>query len=167
MRHGPVQDIIERLQLQALHGEGGWFRRTGAGGVSVSGRPAWTRILYLLTSGAAGFSELHRLDAPEEYFFYFGDAVEMLLLHPDGRAETVLLGPKPDAGQKLRVHVPAGVWQGLRMRAGGAYALLGTTMTPGYWPEGYEAGKREPLCQKYPGQVEQIKNLTRNVPGEM
>jgi predicted cupin superfamily sugar epimerase len=36
----------------------------------------------------------------------------MLLLHPDGRAERVVLGPDIERGQELQVAVPAGTWQG-------------------------------------------------------
>lgn len=161
MTRALIQQIIQRLHLQPLLGEGGWFRRTGAGALDDAGRPAWTRIMYLLTADATGFSELHRLDAPETYFLYFGDPVEILLLHPDGETERILLGPDVAAGHRLQVHVPANCWQGSRLVPGGDHALLGTTMRPGYWQGGYVRGRRADLLRQYPGQADMISSLTR------
>lgn len=127
----------------------------------ADGRPSWTSILYLLTADETGFSALHRLDAPEMYHFHGGDPVEILLLHPDGRDEVLIMGPDLLAGQQVQALAAAGCWQGSRVRPGGDHALLGTTMTPGYWPAGYEPGRRSELEQQYPARADLIAGLTR------
>jgi predicted cupin superfamily sugar epimerase len=104
---------------------------------------------------------MHRLPTDEVYHFYLGDPVEMLLLHADGRAENHTLGPDLLHGQHVQFVVPHGVWQGSRLRDGGRYALLGTTMAPGFDPNGYEGGSREKLTAQYPVAADAIRRLTR------
>jgi predicted cupin superfamily sugar epimerase len=60
-----------------------------------------------------------------------------------------------------QVVVPRGVWQGTRLRPGGRFALLGTTMAPGFDYADYTAGLRESLIREYPAHREAILGLTR------
>ena len=87
--------------------------------------------------------------------------MEMLLLRPDGGGERVVLGQDLAAGQLAQFMVPAGAWQGSRLLAGGHWALLGTTMAPGYEQQDFELGGREALLRNYPDQAELIRGLTR------
>ncbi len=160
--------LIEMLRLEPLPIEGGFFRQTwrsqdvlGAAG-SRFGRdkPAGTAIYYLLTDEPDSFSALHRLPTDEIYHFYLGDPVELLMLGA-GDVETVALGPDLLAGQRVQHVVPQGVWQGSRLRDGGRFALLGTTMAPGYDPQDYEAGTRADLVARYPEAAAAITRLTR------
>ncbi len=96
------------------------------------------------------FSALHRLPGDEIFHFYLGDPVEMLLLKPDGTGQAVLLGPDISAGMRLQHTVAGGTWQGSRLIPGGKFALLGTTMSPGFDPADYEVGKRQELSAAYP-----------------
>ena len=149
-------------------------------------RAVATAIYYLLTPDT--FSAMHRLASDEVFHFYAGDPVEMLQLHPDGSHKIVLIGNDVGAGQQPQIVVPKGTWQGCRMgrslgpRArsdahegldydecrtheglGYGYALLGTTVAPGFDPEDYEHGDREALSAQYPESVrEMIRELTRN-----
>jgi uncharacterized protein len=120
-----------------------------------------TAILYLLDSTPGSFSALHRLPSDEIFHFYLGDPVEMLLLFPDGGSRHVTLGPDVFAGQQVQFVVPAGVWQGSRLRPGGDYALLGTTMSPGFAPSDYEGGNRDALLAQYSSEAQLIRKLTR------
>ena len=162
--------IIELLGLEPLPEEGGLFRQTYRSAEQVPAaalpprytapRQFATAIYYLLTDEPDSFSALHRLKSDEVYHFYLGDPVEMLLLHPDGSSERILLGRELAAGQQVQFVVPAGAWQGSRLIRGG-FALLGTTMAPGYEQDDFELGKREDLLRDYPGQAELIRGLTR------
>jgi predicted cupin superfamily sugar epimerase len=163
-------DVIERLGLQPLPGEGGYFRQTwsapqrlspGVAGVDVE-KAVGTAIYYLVTAAPDGFSAMHRLPTDEVYHFYLGDPVEQLLLHPDGRSDVVQLGPDLAAGQRVQHVAPRGVWQGTRLRPGGAWALLGTTMAPGFDLRDYEPGDRGSLVTAYPSSAELIRALTRS-----
>jgi len=44
---------------------------------------------------------------------------------------------------------------------GGEYALLGTTMAPGFTDNDYFGGDRDGLIMKYPNEAEMIRALTR------
>ena len=167
-----TQRIIELLGLQPLPVEGGFFRQTYISSEKIESsalpgrygrqKPFGTAIYYLLTSDSDSFSALHRLPTDEVYHFYLGDPVEMVLLFRDGKAREVILGPDLGLGQHLQFVVPGDVWQGSRLLPGGSYALLGTTMAPGFDPADYEPGTRKPLTQRYPEYAERIALLTRD-----
>lgn len=161
-----VSDLITLLDLKP-HPEGGYYRETYRS-ERVAGEPLRalsTAIYYLLVAGT--FSELHRLTADEIFHFYLGDTVEMLQLFEDGQTEVVKLGQNLAAGEQLQVVLPAGVWFGSRLVAGGTYALMGTTVAPGFDFADFERGNRAELLAKYsknaaiPGITEMITELTR------
>ena len=167
-----AQAIIEKLNLQPLPGEGGLYTQSylSAEVILPSALPAryasqekpyGTAIYFLLTSDPDSFSALHCLPTDEIYHFYLGDPVEMTLLHPDGRVQRVILGPRLLEGQQVQFVVPGGVWQGSRLAKGGDFGLLGTTMAPGFTPSDYIEGRREELLAQYPQACENILALTR------
>jgi predicted cupin superfamily sugar epimerase len=124
-----------------------------------SPRRTGTAIFYLLEPGT--FSEMHCLRSDEIFHFYAGDPVEMLQLHPDGAGETILIGNDLLAGHRPQVVVERDIWQGSRLVAGGAWALLGCTVSPGFEYEDYESGHRESLCAGWPAHASLIAALTR------
>jgi predicted cupin superfamily sugar epimerase len=161
-----VQDF---LKLQPLPIEGGYFVETYRSKFTLaqallppgySGeRLLSTAIYFLLTPDT--FSAMHRLKGDEIYHFYLGDPVEMLTLKPDGTAEALLLGQDILAGMRVQHPVPGGTWQGSRLAPGGKFALLGTTMAPGFDPQDFELGKRADLSAQYPAYAPLIAFLTR------
>ena len=168
-----ADQLIAALDLKPLPLEGGYYRETYRSRdlLPAAALPprygadkcAGTAIYYLLTPDT--FSALHRLPTDEIFHFYAGDPVQMLLLHPGGPAETLLLGPNVLGGQRPQVIVPRGVWQGSSLAGGGAFALLGTTLAPGFDFADYEAADPVRLISEYPAFAELIRRLTR-VPGE-
>ncbi len=164
-----AQEIIAHLNLQPLDREGGYFVETyrspgkiptkALGGKYHSDRAFGTAIYYLLTPDT--FSAIHSLPADEIFHFYLGDPVEMLQLRPDGSGERIIIGPALESGMQPQVLVQAGVWQGSRLMPGGQFALLGTTMTPGFEFEDYTPGLRQNLIEQYPKFKELITALTR------
>ena len=68
----------------------------------------------------------------EVYHFYLGDPVDLHLLRANGVLEIIRLGPNLGGGEHPQAIVPAGVWQGSRLAPGGEWALLGTTVHPGF-----------------------------------
>lgn len=154
-----ARELIEQLQLQPLIGEGGYFRRSYESAEQVrEGKPAATAIYYLLTD--KDFSALHRLPADETYHFYLGDPVELLLLCPDGTSRLVTLGQDISSGMQVQFTVPKGAYQGSMLKEGGSFALLGTTMCPGYTDDDYTAGDRKTLRRQFPQWGERIEALT-------
>ncbi|MFQ5776908.1 MAG: cupin domain-containing protein [Terriglobia bacterium] len=166
------EQLIKHLDLKPLPVEGGYFRQTCRAEEMVpaealparyrSAKAFSTAIYYLLTSDPDSFSALHTLPTAEVYHFYLGDPVEMLLLHPDHRSERVVLGQDVLNGQYVQFIVPRGVWQGSRLIPGGRYALLGTTMAPGFDAQDYAGGDRDVLIRGYPEHGELIGALTRS-----
>jgi hypothetical protein len=147
-----AQDIIKTLALAPLPLEGGYYAETYR---STFG----TAIYYLLT--ADSYSAMHQLPGDEIFHFYLGDPVEMLQLRPDGTGEVVILGPDILHGMRPQTVVAGGVWQGSRLATGGSFALLGTTMAPGFAFADYVAGEAAQLSATYPEHAERIKRLTK------
>jgi len=165
-----VDEVKKLLGLRAHPVEGGWFVRTYEAAEMVApdafsdGRYAGPRrtgtaIYYLLEPDT--FSEMHRLKSDEVFHFYMGDAVELLQLYPDGTGKRVVIGSDLAAGQRPQLVVPRGVWQGSRLVAGGKWALLGCSVSPGFEFEDYDEGWGEELSAGWPEWAEMIRGLTR------
>ncbi|MGI9254451.1 MAG: cupin domain-containing protein, partial [Thermomicrobiales bacterium] len=158
-------ELIGLLGLAPLPDEGGHYAETWSGAplTMPSGkvRRHGSAIYYLVTP--AGFSAMHRLPTDEVYHFYLGDPVEQLILMPGGSGHVQVLGTDFIAGQRPQSIAPAGSWQGSRLLPGGpaGYALIGTTMAPGFHFEDYEHGDRDDLTARYPQWREAIMALTR------
>ncbi|MBY9007699.1 MAG: cupin domain-containing protein [Candidatus Lokiarchaeota archaeon] len=165
-----VQEIITKLKLIPHPKEGGFFFETYRSSEIIKkqalperyndNRCIGTAIYYLLTNST--FSEMHRLGSDEIFHFYLGDPVEMLQLYPDGSSKIVILGNKILENMKVQTIVPRNVWQGAKLINEGEYALLGTTVAPGFEYIDYEQGNREELISKYPKYKNLITLLTIN-----
>ena len=162
-------EVIVLLGLEPLAGEGGYFRQTYKSRRTASEdgleRPLGTCIYYLLTKDS--FSAFHKLSADEIFHFYLGDPVDHVQIagnagfqKPGGLTVTTL-GSRIDKDESVQLIVPAGVWQALRLRYGGSWALLGTNMCPGFADEDHVIGKREELLELYPLYKRIILELTR------
>jgi hypothetical protein len=106
---------------------------------------------------------MHRLKTDEVWHFYLGDPLELLLLHPDGRGEVVVIGPDIFAGQHPQYTVPAGVWMGGRpaKATAEAYTFFGCTMAPGFDYGDFETAYRDELARDYPAWTKLIGELMR------
>jgi uncharacterized protein len=166
-----AEEVKKLLGLQPHPREGGWYVQTykASEAIAASGfsderyagpRRTGTAIYYLLEPGT--FSEMHRLQSDEVFHFYMGDAVEMLQLLPDGSGRVVVIGKNLAAGERPQVLVERGVWQGSRLKAGGSWALMGCTVSPGFEFEDYESGERALLCAEWPEFAEMAVGLTRS-----
>lgn len=166
-----AQHLIEKLHLEPLPGEGGLYVLSYRSSEEIPlnslakrypGRRRFcSAIYYLLTDEADSFSAMHALLTDEIYHFYLGDPVEMLLLYPDGHTQRTVLGQDILKDQQVQMVVPHGVWQGSRLRPGGKFALLGTTMAPGYEQDELKLGRRDDLMRQYPAEADWIRRLTR------
>ena len=164
-----ADDVKQLLQLQPLAIEGGFFRETYRSRWNVSAeylpdcirgpRSIGTAIYYMITPET--FSALHRLPGSEIFHFYLGDPAIMLQLLSDGSSQTITLGSDLARGQQPQVVVRGGIWQGCKLAPGGNFALMGTTMSPGFDYADYENGNREQLTAQYPGAAALIRKFTR------
>lgn len=170
-----ADDLIRTLGLSPLPWEGGWYRETwrsrteipsGALSEEYSGpRSAGAAIYYLLTSDTV--SKMHRLPSDETFHFYMGDAVEMLLLHPGPagqqlNSETIVFGHDLARGEQVQFTVPGNTWMGARLKSESTdgYALMGTTVSPGFDFADLEMGDAALLVAGWPAQAEQIRSLS-------
>ncbi len=167
--------LIDMLDLTPLPWEGGYYRETWRSGITIpahslgaaySGpRSASTAIFYLLTPDTV--SRMHRLPSPETFHFYMGDPVEMLLLYAQA-SETVIFGQDIMSGQKLQFTVPGMTWMGARLMPVGpasdvsrdGYALMGTTVSPGFDFDDLEMGVGDTLADAYPDHASLIRALS-------
>ena len=164
-----AEELIKMFDMKLLPGEGGYYSETYRSNHKMPGsslpeeydseRSLGTAIYYMLTPDTK--SLLHRLPTDEIFHFYLGDPVMVLHLYPDGSSGTVILGQDINEDQSVQVKVPKGVWQGSCLIEGGKYALMGTTMSPGFDFADNEIGDREDLTNLYPSQKELIGKLTK------
>lgn len=162
-----VKRIIELLDLQPLPVEGGYYREsyrsdemlTKPGLPSRYNNPRLfaSAIYYLITPDT--FSSLHKLLSDELFHFYLGDEVEMLQLFEDGTGKIIRLGSDIENGCVPQALVPKYAWQGSRLADGGEFALMGTTMSPGFDFEDFTPPNKAELIQRYPAFSEQINKL--------
>lgn len=163
--------LMERFHLAELPVEGGVFYRGYLSPENIPAEvlperyhhdhPFGSGIYYLLTPNSNSFSAMHILPTDEIYHFYLGDPVEMLQLYPDGSSKRIILGQDLMAGQEVQVVAPRDVWQGSHLLPGGKFALMGTTMAPGYIDEDFILGQRADLISQYPDCSDLIRTLTR------
>jgi predicted cupin superfamily sugar epimerase len=163
--------LIQHFKMTQVPQEGPWFTLTYTSEDLLphtalperydGPRAAGSAIIGLITR--IEFSALHRLKTDEIWHYYGGDPLRMLVLHPDGHGEEVVLGPDVLSGQKLQYVVPRGSWQGAMPTGTGAdtYSLFGDTLAPGFAYTDFEMGYRSELQQAYPQFTASIARLTR------
>ena len=166
-----IDDLTRHFKLEALPVEGGIFTQTYKASEVIphaalparytGAKPLGTAILFLFTPDADSFSAMHRLPTDEIYHFYLGDPIELLLLHPDGRSERVILGQDILNEQQVQYVVPHGTWMGSRLIRGGRFALMGTTLAPGFTHDDFDGASRADLIAQYPHAATLITQLTR------
>ncbi len=165
-----ASDIIRKLDLKPLPEEGGYYRETYRSGVSGlqaqlfgiesnTSRNVCTAIYYLVIPES--FSALHRVKSDEIFHFYSGDPVEMIQIDDNGTIERFTIGSDIMNGQVPQVVVRRGVWQALRLKHGGKWSLMGTTVAPGFEFEDFEIGTREMMLQQFPQLRDDIIRFSR------
>lgn len=141
-----AEQVIDRLGLEYLDGEGVWFRllwRNDSG----------SAIYGLLTP--EHFSALHRLREDELWVHVAGAPVDMLLLHPTGGAEQITLGRGPD--DVLHALVPAGSWQGSSPQ--GEWSLVVCSLAPPF--SGLELADASTDLSAWPEHRDRLAGLIR------
>ncbi|HEV8020124.1 MAG TPA: cupin domain-containing protein [Candidatus Lustribacter sp.] len=151
-----VRALIERFDLQPLPVEGTLFAETYRS-------PASTAIVALYADDPPSRSHFHHLAHDEVWHAYAGDPFHLILLHPDGSSEDVVMGRDVRAGHQVQFTIPAGTWQAGELLPGGRYALFGCTMAPGFTPECFTGGYAELLLARWPSREADIRRLA--VPG--
>jgi predicted cupin superfamily sugar epimerase len=164
--------IVATLGLQA-HPEGGYFRETyrAVDQVQTSRGPrsAATAILFLVTVAAP--SRFHRLLSEEIWLHQGGAPLELVMLPPDGGAQTVTLGPPAQSAEpRPQALVPVLTWQAARVACGSAaagdpagaeeWSLVSCVVSPGFDYGDFQLGRREDLLSGWPDARDLVLALT-------
>jgi predicted cupin superfamily sugar epimerase len=147
-----VRALIDRYGLRPLPVEGTLFAETYRSSAS-------TAIVALYAVDPPSRSLFHVLTHDEIWHAYAGDSFRLILLHPDGTNEDVVMGCDAEAGQRVQFTVPAGTWQSGELLPGGRFALFGCTMAPGFTPDCFRGGQAAELIAGWPARAEDILRL--------
>lgn len=167
----PAEQLIKKLKMEKIPVEGAWFALTYTSTEQLAAAALPARYgapravggaIYALVT-PVDFSAMHKLKTDEIWHYYAGDPMELLLLHPEGHSEVIVVGPDVFAGQQPQYTVRHGVWMGARplSKKADAYTLFGTTMAPGFDYADFETGYRDELQKAYPQHAALIGELTR------
>jgi len=155
-----VRDLIDRLGMTPLPVEGTFIVSTYRSEENTtSGGPIGTAMIGLYSNDPPSRSLFHRLEFDEVWHFYAGDPLRLVLLHPDGSDEEVVLGGDVAGGQGVQHVVRAGVWQAGELVPGGTWALFCCTMAPGFTPACFEGGRVDELLRTHPARAADIERL--------
>jgi len=154
--------LVERFGMIPLPVEATLFAQTYRGDELYGAGRICTAGVGLYLDDPPSRSLFHRLAFDEIWHFYAGDPLRLVLLHPDGSDDEVILGD-PLAGHDVQHVVPAGTWQAGEVVPGGAWSFFGVTMAPGFTAECFEGGRAEDLLASHPARESDIERLS--VPG--
>ncbi|EFY95798.1 cupin domain protein [Metarhizium robertsii] len=132
-----AQQVVKKLGL-VPNPEKGYFIQTFEDPVRTEDNRTISTLIYYLLEGDAGESVWHKLDAYEVWHYYAGAPLTLSLSWNNGTAcERHVLGPNvfnKRVEERPQVVVPKDMWQSARSH--GDWTLVGTTMAPGFSPDG-------------------------------
>jgi uncharacterized protein len=131
----------------------------------ADGRPLGSALYFMVTSGAP--VRLHRIRNDQLYHYYLGSALEVFLLHADGTAERVIVGPDLRGGQRVQLAIPGNTFHTARLVGDGRWFLGASTEWPGVLSADVEIGNVDELAGKYPavaGDLHAIAASVQHVP---
>jgi predicted cupin superfamily sugar epimerase len=147
-----VRALIERFDLRPLPVEGTLFAETYRSEHA-------TAIVALYSTDPPSRSLFHVLAYDEIWHAYAGDPFRLILLHPDGSSEDVVMGRDVRAGHRVQFTIPAGTWQAGELLPGGRYALFGCTVAPAFTFDRFTAAPAEALIPRWPSREHDIRRL--------
>lgn len=166
-----ADDIVRLLDLQP-NATCGFVRVTFTSPLAIApgglpapfenGRPLGSALYFLVTPTSP--VRAHRIRNDQLYHYYLGDPLEVFLLHADGSAERVVVGPDIRAGQQVQLHIPGDTFHTARLLDGGAWFLGGSTEWPGVVPaEDVEIGDVDALAAAHPSVAAEIRAIAASV----
>jgi uncharacterized protein len=120
-------------------------------------RPLGSALYFLVTPDAP--VQLHRIRNDQLYHYYMGDPLELLLLHPGGTAERVIVGPDLRRGQHVQVPIPGNTFHAARVIGARRWFLGASTEWPGVVPADVETGDVERLALEYPAIAAELRAI--------
>lgn len=156
--------IIEKLKLQPLTVEGGFFYETYRSAVMLPDgkHSSGTCIYYLMHD--RNFSSWHKVSGDEIWLYHAGVPAIQLLLFPDGSWTERIIGPDIIEGQIPQSLIPAGTWQAatLLSRKTDDWGLFGAAVFPSFEYADFTVGNGAELAEMYPSAAGRMKTLGLN-----
>ena len=144
--------FIKRFHL-VPHAEGGYYCRT-----HLNDDGSFSSILFLLTR--ENFSAFHKIQAEEQWNWFYGDDIIVHEINENGDYKTTLLSGWT-GNENFQYVVKGGHWFASECSGENGFALCGCTVIPAFRPEDFTLGKREELIQISPQHKTLITKLTR------
>jgi predicted cupin superfamily sugar epimerase len=164
------QDIIDLLALEP-NATCGFVRITYTSKLSIGADalpppfarrgPAGSALYFLVTPHAP--VRLQRIRNDQLYHYYLGDPLELFLLHNDGAAERVVVGPDLRAGQRVQLLIPGDTFHTARLLGSGRWFFGASTEWPGVTPQDVEIGDLDQLATQYPGVATEIRAIAASI----
>jgi len=123
--------------------------------------PAGSALYFMVTPIAP--VRLHRIRNDQLYHYYRGDPLELFMLHEDGSAERVVVGPDLRAGERVQQLIPGGTFHTARVIGRRRWFLGASTAWPGVVPADAEIGQVEALAARYPAVAAELRAIAASV----
>ena len=163
-----LKEVVEKLGLIPHPEEGGYFLQTYKATEKTlhaflpdrfnGDRSFSTCIYYVLPPGR--ISALHLMLADEGWHFYFGSALNLVEITPEGEVIETKLGHDIVNGQVPQHYVKHGNWLGAYNLNPDEYSVVGCTVAPGMELADYSHSNPKELLLKFPHLEELIQKLT-------
>src|SRR5437763_823793 len=138
--------------------------RIASGGLPApfaAGRPLGSALYFMVTPGAP--VRLHRIRNDQLYHYYLGDPIEVFLLHGDGTAERIVVGPDLRNGERVQLMIPGNTFHTARLIGRRRWFLGASTEWPGVVPADVETGNLDELAGKYPAVSVDLREIAASV----
>jgi len=127
----------------------------------ADGQPLGSALYFLVTPDAP--VRLHRIRNDQLYHYYLGDPLEVFLLHADGTAERIIVGPDLRNGQRVQLLIPGHTFHTARLIGRRHWFLGASTEWPGVVPADVEIGNLDELAGKYPAVAADLRAIAASV----
>jgi uncharacterized protein len=124
-------------------------------------RPLGSALYFMVTPGAP--VRLHRIRNDQLYHYYLGDPLEVIMLHGDGSAERVIVGPDLRNGDQLQLLIPGDTFHTARLVGDGQWFLGASTEWPGVVPADVEIGNLDVLAEQYAAVAADLRAIAASV----
>ncbi len=124
-------------------------------------RPLGSALYFMVTPIAP--VRLHRIRNDQLYHYYLGDPIELIMLHGDGSAERVVVGPDLRGGERVQQFIPGNTFHTARLIGRRRWFLGGSTEWPGVVPVDVEIGNLDALARKYPTVAADLRAIDASV----
>jgi len=150
------------------HPEGGWFceiyRSEEVALKSnlqegFSGDRNFSTSIYFLLEGE-DVSVFHRIKSDEIWHFYTGTSALEILWVEKGQLVKRYVGNDFEKGEQFQVIVPKNLWFAAQLVNKDGFALVGCTVSPGFYFEDFEMAD-ERLLNEFPNLAKEIQMLVK------